>query len=882
MLIKRRNPPFARVRALFCFSALAFLGSVSSVLAQAPPVVIDAQQTIGHGYSSPASVAVAPNATVYVADSGNNRVVQLITNLPAASTQTKVPTTGFALKGPTAVAVDAQGDLFIGDEPSIKVLSASVDAPRIIECLATNGVLNGTCNLVYKGAGTVGNHLTSVTVDGLNNVFFTVTGGSTGIYQVSSTITATELDLTGLPSGFSPAALVRDASNGIYFVNTAATGSPASGVYKATYNSTASQTPELITTGSFLTGPPLGLALDSAGDLFVLAQVTINSTSSYQVIEIPGDSSSTPYIIPATNLGTSSAIALDGSGNIEVVEQANGLVTQLDYLNTINLGSPKVFRRATAVPFNIEFNDVATLTGFLPLTVGDVPTTNADVVVASGGTCVYQTYDSVNAYEPYICSQPFQAEPQYPGTRVSSIQLEGVNEILGASPVYETGIAGAGIIYPLAATTTAPPLLEPQGLAISGFDRTVYVADFDAGYVYSVNGLGGTGLTAVDTGNIVLQAPSALAMDGNGDLYIADFDLGEVIVVPTTTGNAPYVLQTEDLLQHPMSLTLDYLGDLIIGDAGPDGNSATSAAPGYVVEVPHNGTAAKLTLPSTVSVIFPQALVTDAATSTLYIGDGGSSISTGDGQVVEVSSNGTGSVVTFPGDASPPTNPTGLTVDAASNLYVLDGTANSITVVPATGNSYPVAFTNTSLAAASALASSAGGQSFVVANIGNGTSNSLIYLNGNVASIAFGNVPVNTTSPVQTVNAYNIGNAALTLVTSFTNSNPVFAITDSNCTEGTVLNPGSTCYGNLDFTPVAQQAYTGQISAGTNAYNNGIPVVDVSGTGIATGSVTFPPRSESGDARMQTGSLAGGQPGRKSFIHHGRRLPLPQDSAPLQ
>jgi sugar lactone lactonase YvrE len=869
MLQKRRNPSFARVQALFYFSTLAFLGSVSSVLAQAPPVVIDAQQTIGHGYSSPASAAVAPNGTVYVAELGNNRVVQLITNLPAASTQTRVPTTGFTLQGPTAVAVDAEGDLFIGDE-----LDGTV--PRIIECLATNGVLNGTCNLVYRGTKIAGSQLTSVTVDRLNNVFFAVTGDATGIYLVSSATKAKQLDFTDLPSGFSPASLVRDASTGIYFVNTAATGSPASGVYKATYNSTESQTPELITTGSFLTGPPLGLALDSAGDLFVLAQVTINSTSSYQVIEIPGDSSSTPYIIPATDLGTSSAIALDGSGNIDVVEQANGLVTQLDYLNTINLGSATVSHRATAVPFNFEFNDVATLTGFQALTVGDVATKNPDVVVAaSGGTCVDQAYDTVNAYEPYICSQPFQADPQYPGTRVSSIQVEGLNdEILSASPVYETGNAGAETIYPLSVTTTATPLLQPQAVAISGFNRTVYVADFDAGTVYAVNGLGGTDLTPVGTGNIVLQAPSALAMDGNGDLYIADFDLHQVIVVPTTTGNAPYVLQTEDLLQHPISLALDYLGNLYIGDAGSDGNSASSASPGYVVKVPHGGTATELTLPSNVSVIFPQALVTNAA-GTLYIGDGGAS--TGDGQVVEVSSNGTASVVTFPGDASPPTNPAGLSVDAANDLYVLDGTVNTITVVPTTGDSYPVGFVNTSLAAASALASSAGGQSFVIANIGNGTSNSLVYLNGNVASIAFGNVPVGTTSPVQTVNLYNIGNADLTLVTSFVNPSSVFTVTSSNCAEDTVLNPGGTCYGNLDFKPAAAKAYTGKISVDTTAYNNGTPVADLSGTGTATDSVAFPRGPESGDARLLTPSLAGGQSGRKSFIHHVQRRPHPQD-----
>ena len=81
-----------------------------------------------------------------------------------------------------------------------------------------------------------------------------------------------------------------------------------------------------------------------------------------------------------------------------------------------------------------------------------------------------------------------------------------------------------------------------------------------------------------------LSAPSAVAVNGEGDLYIADFNLGEVIVVPTTTGIAPYVLKTGSVqLQHPISLALDELGDLYIGDAGVDGDNATSAAPGFVV-----------------------------------------------------------------------------------------------------------------------------------------------------------------------------------------------------------------------------------------------------------------------------------------------------------
>src|ERR1700734_1853621 len=66
---------------------VAFVSCVSAAWGQAPTVVIDAQQNIGppNGdptYGYPQSIAVAGNGTVYIADTNNNRVIGLITNLP--------------------------------------------------------------------------------------------------------------------------------------------------------------------------------------------------------------------------------------------------------------------------------------------------------------------------------------------------------------------------------------------------------------------------------------------------------------------------------------------------------------------------------------------------------------------------------------------------------------------------------------------------------------------------------------------------------------------------------------------------------------------------------------------------------------------------------
>ena len=153
------------------------------------------------------------------------------------------------------------------------------------------------------------------------------------------------------------------------------------------------------------------------------------------------------------------------------------------------------------------------------------------------------------------------------------------------------------------------------------------------------------------------------------------------------------------------------------------------------------------------------------------------------------------------------TNPTGLAFDPAGDLYVLDGFADTLTVVPPAASGivpYLVDFDNTTLSAASALAISAGGQSFVIANIGTGNTNNLVYLNGNASALPFGNVRVGNQSPTMTATEYNIGNLSLTLASPFYTTNrrdTAFSVLGSStCGNGLVLATSASCTINVQFT----------------------------------------------------------------------------------
>jgi hypothetical protein len=835
----------AKFSPFFCLPVLSVAFCASSVWAQAPPVVIDAQQVVGTGYNLPQSVAVSANGTVYVANQGTSQILALIPNPPTnTATPTVVSTAPYTLVGPQAVALDANGDLFIGDTP----VAGPPSQGRIIK-LAGDGKGNpvGPATLLYSGS--VVKNPIALTVDSAGDLFigdYPLDTGAGAIYKLASGAPGTPVSagITGLPSLVTPAALLAVGTN-LYIADngTGAKSGPdiLGGVYVAPLAGGGATT---VSTPGFTPVTPSGFASDTAGNLYILAVLNgATFTPLQQILVIPMSSPSTPYVLPNTALNTSTGMAFDPSGNLDVVALtlgSAGEIVQFAFLSPVNLGSIAIDQNGTQVSYNFGFNAPFTFNGFKFLTQGD---TSTEVVQAAGGTCTTGKHTTlpggptISAINPYICQNAFYGFPNFPGKRTSSIELKGkAGAILASTLVYETGLGGAEITYPLNTSATAVNLEQPQAVAVSGLNHKVYVADFEAAVVYSTNGVAGATLTPVSTSPITLSGPAALAVDGSGNLYIGDFNLGEVIKVPVPTGGAPSLVNAGGLLQHPLAITFDQQGNLYIGDAGSGGIFASSANPGYVVKVPVGGTPAKLTTPS-VSVVFPQALAADPTNPVVWIGDGGDP--SGVGQVVQVASNGS-SASAFP--VADVTNPTGLGFDTADDLYVLDGTANTITVVPPASSgvaAHLVEFNNSLLASASAMGMSAGGQSFIIANIGAGSSNSLVYINGNRSTLLFGDVKVGTPSPFQTATEYNIGDSPITLSNPFytTNvSNTAFTVLPSStCSAGVVLQPSHSCTINVQFTPTALGSTSQLITVQSNAYNpgapSGAPILRVAGTG---------------------------------------------------
>ena len=117
------------------------------------------------GLGDPTGIAVDAAGDVFVADAGNNDVVEMSGDATSSSQQVTLPFTG--LNGPQGVAVDAKGDVFVADTGNGRVveLPAGSDTP---------------VTLPFTGL----NYPTSVGVDAAGDVFALSMGEATPPYEV--------------------------------------------------------------------------------------------------------------------------------------------------------------------------------------------------------------------------------------------------------------------------------------------------------------------------------------------------------------------------------------------------------------------------------------------------------------------------------------------------------------------------------------------------------------------------------------------------------------------------------------------------------------------------------------------------------------------------
>jgi large repetitive protein len=335
------------------------------------------------------------------------------------------------------------------------------------------------------------------------------------------------------------------------------------------------------------------------------------------------------------------------------------------------------------------------------------------------------------------CTESVLFTPAYPGIRQGAVVLlDGSNNVLGTAYLSGTGSGGLAVFVPgnviPAAGSGEWDLLEDGQLAVAAdlnlpssevLDGAgnMYIADSVHNRIRKVDAT--TKIISTIAGNgdasylgdggpaskATLNSPSGIALDGAGNLYIADTSNNVIRKIDAATGIITTVAgnpsesepgddgpATSAGLNNPWGVTLDGAGNLFIADTNNHrirrvdvitrmittvagtGFTNSNGSGGYSGD---NGRATKAELNHPFAVAF------DAA-GNMYIPDA----SNNRVRVVNLSGiittfAGTG-VVGYSGDGAAATKadlwyPAGVIVDAAQNLYIADSQNNAIRKVNA-------------------------------------------------------------------------------------------------------------------------------------------------------------------------------------------------------
>lgn len=235
------------------------------------------------GLSSPDGIAVDRLGNVYVADSGNNRVLEL---LAGSGGPTKLQFTG--LGTPVGVAVDTTRTVYVTNSGNGRVLKLAPGASSTIELPITG--LDGLRGLAVDAAG---------------DLYFAA--GNRVLKLAAGSSNTTELPFSGLNS---PAGVAVDDRGDVYV-----TDAGNNRVLK-------------LAGGSVQTEPfgglnnPGGVAVDTSGNVYVA------DSGNNRVLKLAADAT-TATALASAGLRDPRGIAADTSGNIYVADFGDGRVLKL-------------------------------------------------------------------------------------------------------------------------------------------------------------------------------------------------------------------------------------------------------------------------------------------------------------------------------------------------------------------------------------------------------------------------------------------------------------------------------------------------------------------------------------------------------------------------
>ena len=607
--------------------------------------------------SGPLGVAVDSAGNLYIADTGNNRVRKVsggtITTLAGNGTAgfsgDGGPAANASLSGPTGVALDSAGNLYIADTGNKRVRKVSGGT---ISTVAGNGTAGFSgdggpaTSAMLAGPGSAPQ---GVALDAAGNLYI-ADGANARVRKVSSgTITTVAgngqqgFSGDGGPatsaSLYSPAAVLVDGTGNLYIADF------GDGVVRKVSGgtiTTVAGTSSIAAlgdggpaTGATLNGPS-GLALDSGGNLYIADALDgrIREVSGGTIATVAGNGGFSGDGGPAlsASLSLPIGVAVDSSGAVYIADANNHRIRKVSG-GTIT---------------TVAGNGTAGFSGDGgPATNASLDNPSSVAVDSAGNLYIADSYN----------------------LRVRKVSGGTITTVAGNGAL---AFSGDGI------PATSAALAYPTGVAVDSAGN-LYIAEVGLNRVRKVSGgtittVAGTGLAGFSGDgkaavNATLNLPFSVSVDAAGNLYITDSGNHRIRKVSGGT-------------------IITVAGNGTPGFSG-DGGAATNAS---------------LLLESAALGLFGGSVAVDAA-GNLYIADFGNNRvrKVSAGTITTVAGNGNGR---FSGDGGAATSgsvffPNSVALDAAGDLFIADTGNNRIREVLASAVSYQAAPTALSFSATS-------------------------------------------------------------------------------------------------------------------------------------------------------------------------------------
>ena len=639
-------------------------------------------------FNAPNAVAVDSSNNIYVADTGNSEI-RLVTAAGVVSTLagsaglrgfTDGVGSGAHFNIPEGLAMDSAGNVYVADtyNDAIREVTPSGQVATVAGLTSNIGSTDGTNSAAqfYQPMSTA--------VDGSGNVYVADTGNST-IRKIAAgggvTTLAGSADYTGSTDGTGTAARLNaeegvalDSAGNIYVAdsgnNTIRMITPAGVVSTlAGMAGTAGTSDGTGTAAQFIF--PTGIAVDNSGSVYVADAVnnTIRKITAGGVVTTlagsAGFSGTTDGIGTAALFALPTDVAVDTSGNVYVTDSNGSTVRKIT-----STGSVTTLAGTAGVKGNLD--GIGTAAQF--------NTPQGLSVDSSGNVYVADTYNNT----------------------IRMITPAGVVTTLAGSPNgigYLDGTGGAARF-----NLPRRPALDSAGnLYVADTGNNVIRKITPAGVVTTLAGTWYAGSKGDSDGKGMaarFNEPQGVAVDGSGNLYVADTFNGSVRKITpdgtvATLAGSPAGNGSSDgqgsaaLFFGLLGVAADSAGNVYVADAynatirriTPDGTVTTLAGMAQARgSTDGTGSSAYFFKPSSVAYDGSgNVYVADTANNTIRK-------VTLDGVVTTLAGTaGTSGYIDATGSDARFSSPAGVAADSSGNVYVADTGNNTIRKVTAAG-----------------------------------------------------------------------------------------------------------------------------------------------------------------------------------------------------